>query len=121
MDKLAAFLYVKGLIKEDAPIDEVLALSSKVSASVEYLIEELTGLDDDDSEEAVQSVFYEAGKLHFLEDLRFWFKIIYQMLLSQMDGPRLGQFTKIMTIDWVSHRLMRSIRDHWQIVPVDPP
>lgn len=115
MNKLAAFIYVRGLVEEDAPREKIIDLAAMVDDSIRALITDLEGLADDAAEELIQSVFYEAGKRHFSGDLRFWFKVLYQMLLGQMDGPRLGQFTRIMTIDWITHKLARSVEDHWQI------
>lgn len=114
MSRLAAFIYARRLVEEDAPPNEILDLAVLVERSVRTLISELEKLDDDATDESVQYVFYEAGKQHFASDLRYWFKILYQMLLDQPEGPRLGQFTRIMTIDWVTHRLEKSIQDHWQ-------
>ncbi|MEM8813010.1 MAG: lysine--tRNA ligase [Pseudomonadota bacterium] len=45
--------------------------------------------------EAVQSVVYEVGKAHPFENLRDWFKALYQVLLGQDQGPRFGSFIAI--------------------------
>lgn len=42
--------------------------------------------------EAIQSVVYEVGKSHAFENLRDWFKALYQVLLGQDQGPRFGSF-----------------------------
>jgi lysyl-tRNA synthetase class I len=36
------------------------------------------------------------------------------MILHQEDGPRLGQLTKIMTLDWIIHKLQTQSQDAWQ-------
>ncbi len=41
----------------------------------------------------IQEEIYEIGKRHgFAEDLRSWFKALYEILLGQTEGPRFGSF-----------------------------
>jgi lysyl-tRNA synthetase class 1 len=41
----------------------------------------------------IQEEVYEIGKRHgFAEDLRAWFRALYQILLGQSEGPRFGSF-----------------------------
>ena len=41
----------------------------------------------------LQTLVYEVGKKHFTADaLRAWFKALYQILLGQEEGPRMGSF-----------------------------
>ena len=43
--------------------------------------------------ETIQSGVYEGGKRHAVfTDLRAWFRSLYQILLGQDDGPRMGTF-----------------------------
>ena len=43
--------------------------------------------------EAIQQEVYEIGKRHgFAEDLRAWFRALYEILLGQSEGPRFGSF-----------------------------
>ena len=42
--------------------------------------------------EAIQTQVYEVGKRHPFEDLRAWFKALYEILLGQSQGPRMGSF-----------------------------
>jgi lysyl-tRNA synthetase class 1 len=43
--------------------------------------------------EAIQQEVYEIGKRHgFASDLRAWFRALYEILLGQTEGPRLGTF-----------------------------
>lgn len=113
LNVLAAFLYVKGLVPEDQAHAEIISHTQLVSACLQKLIQDLSEVTEDYTEEQIQSIFYEAGKLHFTQDLRYWFKVLYQVLLGQMDGPRLGQFTKIMTSDWIEHRVSQVMQDPW--------
>lgn len=111
--KIGAFLYVRGLVNEDLSQSEIMHRSSKLIACLNRLVNDLSVASDDDSEENIQSIYYEAGKLHFASELRWWFSVLYQILLRQQDGPRLGQFTKIMTLYWVIDRINDTINDPW--------
>jgi lysyl-tRNA synthetase class 1 len=52
----------------------------------------LAALPADSDAEAVQTEVYEVGKRHAYENLRDWFKALYQVLLGQDQGPRIGSF-----------------------------
>ncbi len=56
----------------------------KLSNSISKLPEETEGVD-------VQSVVYSIGKESGME-LREWFKLLYESLLGQKEGPRMGSF-----------------------------
>jgi lysyl-tRNA synthetase class 1 len=48
------------------------------------------------SAEELQTVVYETGKANgFADDLRAWFKAIYEILLGQSQGPRFGGFIEL--------------------------
>lgn len=42
--------------------------------------------------EAIQTEVFEVGKRHNYTNLRDWFKALYQILLGQEEGPRMGSF-----------------------------
>ncbi|MGG7567015.1 lysine--tRNA ligase [Rhodovulum sp. DZ06] len=46
----------------------------------------------EDEAEALQNVVYAVGKEHGFENLRDWFKAIYEVLLGASQGPRFGGF-----------------------------
>ncbi|MEO1191283.1 MAG: lysine--tRNA ligase [Pseudomonadota bacterium] len=56
------------------------------------LLSALEGLDEGATAEAIQEQVYEVGKRHPFADLRAWFKALYEILLGQQQGPRLGSF-----------------------------
>lgn len=113
-ENLAAFLYVRGLVPEDADWDHMLRTSDQVRSCLCKLMEDLNTITDDWTEEQIQSVFYEAGKLYYADKLRWWFEVLYQVLLSEKQGPRLGQFTRLMTPYWVQDRVHQVLTDYWQ-------
>lgn len=49
--------------------------------------------------EAIQTEVYEVGKRHHYENLRDWFKALYQILLGQNEGPRMGSFIALYGLD----------------------
>ena len=61
-------------------------------AALEDLVTELSGLAGGTSAEDIQTAIYEVGKRHPFENLRDWFKALYQILLGQDQGPRFGSF-----------------------------
>ena len=54
----------------------------------------LQGFDGEPTPENLQSLVYEVGKAHgeTFASLRDWFKALYQVLLGQDQGPRMGSF-----------------------------
>jgi lysyl-tRNA synthetase class 1 len=59
-------------------------------AALEDLAAALATLADD--AEAIQFEVYEIGKRHSFDPLRDWFKAMYETLLGQSTGPRMGSF-----------------------------
>jgi len=64
------------------------------AAALAALDEELAGTSDDATAEELQNIVYEIGKdPHFgFEQLRDWFKALYETLLGSGQGPRMGSF-----------------------------
>ncbi len=52
-------------------------------------------VDENNSAEEIQTLLYEVGKKYQFENLKDFFKLIYQVLLGQEQGPRLGSFIKL--------------------------
>ena len=61
-------------------------------AALEDLAATLASLPAGADAEAIQAQVYEVGKRHAFADLRAWFKALYEILLGQEQGPRLGSF-----------------------------
>ncbi len=57
------------------------------------------------SAEDIQTYLYEIGKKYKFENLKDFFKLVYQVVLGQEQGPRLGSFIKLFgvreTIDYL--------------------
>ena len=56
------------------------------------LREALKGLPADATAEDIQSVVYEIGKRDVFPELKSWFRALYEILLGQSQGPRMGSF-----------------------------
>ena len=61
----------------------------------EALLALLHGLADGTPAEEIQNGIYAIGKTHGFENLRDWFKALYQVLLGQDEGPRFGSFVAL--------------------------
>ena len=51
------------------------------------------------SAEDIQTLLYDVGKKHQFENLKDFFKLVYQVLLGQEQGPRLGSFIKLYGVE----------------------
>ncbi len=89
LDKLAgcAANYYRDFVK---PARRYRAPDGRERAALEELASVLETLPDD--AEAIQYEVYEIGKRHGFEPLRAWFKALYETLMGQSQGPRMGSF-----------------------------
>ncbi|MGY8985132.1 MAG: lysine--tRNA ligase [Sphingomonadales bacterium] len=68
-------------------------LPNKVeTAALKHLSESLKKLTKDSLQDEIQTAVFAAGKSQNYENLRDWFKALYQILLGQSQGPRMGRF-----------------------------
>ena len=75
-----------------APSLQVRAPSEQEKAAMQDLVQRLDALPADADAESYQTEVFEAGKAHGFENLRDWFKALYECLLGQSQGPRMGSF-----------------------------
>ena len=59
------------------------------------LLHLLQNISETSTSEQIQTEIYDLGKKHNFSNLRDFFKLIYQVLLGQEQGPRLGSFVKL--------------------------
>ena len=52
----------------------------------------LAALPAEAAAEEIQTQVYEVGKRHDFADLKSWFRALYEILLGQTQGPRMGSF-----------------------------
>ena len=68
-------------------------------AALERLDAELAALPSNASAEDIQTIVYEIGKTGGFDNLRDWFKALYETLLGSEQGPRMGSFIALYGID----------------------
>ncbi len=57
----------------------------------------------------IQTQVYEVGKRHNFENLKDWFKALYEILLGQSQGPRMGSFIALYGIEETVSLIGRAI------------
>ena len=91
-----AIAYYRDFVK---PAKSYRAPSDMERAALEDLDGTLGALPAEADAEAIQTQVYEVGKRHPFESLRDWFRALYEILLGQSQGPRMGSFIAIYGID----------------------
>jgi len=71
------------------------AATEAEKAALEDLYNALEAFGPDAEAADIQTEVYEVGKRHGFENLRDWFKALYETLLGQSQGPRMGSFIKL--------------------------
>ena len=95
--------FVKATKKFRLPTD-------KERAALQDLVDTLRKIPETESAEFIQNEVYEAGKRHFAkEELRQWFKTLYEVLLGSEQGPRMGAFIKLYGRDNVVRLIDRAL------------
>ena len=92
LDRLVrhALAYYQDFVKPQKKFREA---SADELAALQDLRAELVNFQDKATPEAIQTIVYEVGKRHScFASLREWFKALYQILLGQDQGPRMGSF-----------------------------
>ncbi len=79
-------------IKFKNPNKEEIAIFNDLVISLKKLMHETNA-------ETIQTEIYKIGKKHKFENLRDWFKLIYQVLFGKDDGPRFGTFVAIYGVE----------------------
>ncbi|WP_085907001.1 lysine--tRNA ligase [Kiloniella majae] len=91
LDKLVGFAvrYYQDFVK---PKLQYRAPEGKEVTALEDLLSVLKGLPAGTSAEDIQTEVYTIGKKYEFDNLRDWFKCLYEVLLGQSQGPRMGTF-----------------------------
>jgi len=94
LDKLVgyAIAYYRDFVK---PNKSYRAPTDMERAALDDLVAALNALRTDADAETIQTEVYEVGKRHDFENLRDWFKALYEVLLGQSQGPRFGSFVAL--------------------------
>ncbi|NVO24931.1 lysine--tRNA ligase [Donghicola sp. C2-DW-16] len=91
LDAAAGFAvrYYNDFVK---PTKTFRAPTEQERAALQDLLGRLQGYEGAMDAEELQSLVFAVGKDHNFENLRDWFKAIYEVLLGQSQGPRFGGF-----------------------------
>jgi lysyl-tRNA synthetase, class I len=94
LDKLAAHAvtYYQDFVK---PAKHYREPTQQERAAILDLLGELEAMLPETEAETIQNAVYEIGKRHGFSNLRDWFKALYEVLLGQSEGPRMGTFIKL--------------------------
>ena len=78
--------------------------------ALEALDAQLATASADASAEELQNIVYEVGKTNgFAENLRDWFRAIYEVMLGQSQGPRFGSFIELYGINETRALIKRAL------------
>jgi lysyl-tRNA synthetase class 1 len=84
--------FVKDSLKRRAP-------DAREAEALRDLDGHLSRLPPDAGAEEIQHIVFEVGKAARFENLRDWFKALYEILLGTSQGPRMGSFIALYGID----------------------
>ncbi|MBN8188454.1 lysine--tRNA ligase [Salipiger thiooxidans] len=98
MDDAAGFAvrYYNDFVK---PTKSFRAPDETERAAMEDLAARLRAYEGPADDEALQTLVFAVGKEHGFENLRDWFKALYEVLLGQSQGPRFGGFIALYGVD----------------------
>ena len=83
----------KGKFPSDSSIRIPINLSKDTKIALEALVKTLGKCSDDMLPEDIQTLIYTAGKENgYKDNLRDWFKLIYEVVFGDENGPRMGFF-----------------------------
>jgi len=108
LDSLVGYAvrYYRDFVK---PNKRYRAPSAGERAALADLLAALEALPRDADSETVQTEVYEVGKRHDFPDLRAWFKALYEILLGQEQGPRMGSFFSLYGLDESAALIRRAL------------
>jgi lysyl-tRNA synthetase, class I len=98
LDKLTEYAvnYFKDFIK---PHKQYRAPNDKERAALQDLLEALGTVPEGAEGSDIQTEVYAVGKAHEFENLKDWFKALYEILLGQSTGPRMGSFIALYGVE----------------------
>jgi lysyl-tRNA synthetase class 1 len=108
LDKLAgyAIAYYRDFVK---PTKKYRLPDAMERKALQELLSELEALPAGADAETIQNLVYEVGKHHPFPELRAWFKCLYEVLLGQEQGPRMGGFIALYGLNEIKSLLKRAL------------
>lgn len=98
LDEMAkhSICYYQDFIK---PNKKYRKATDKETEALHGLVKALKEMPKDSSANDLQNQVFAIGNEHKFENLRDWFKALYEILLGESQGPRFGSFIKLYGID----------------------
>ncbi|MDF1686454.1 MAG: lysyl-tRNA synthetase class 1 [Parvibaculaceae bacterium] len=108
LDKMVGYAinYFNDFVK---PNKTFRAASEQENAAFADLAERLSKIDPQMPAEEIQNIVYAVGKDHEFENLRDWFKALYEVLLGESQGPRFGSFVALYGVNESVSLLRRAV------------
>jgi len=109
MDELIGYAirYYKDFV---LPAKQYRKAAEEETAALTDLRDALTAMPETADGEDIQTRVYDIGKQHAcFPKLRDWFRALYQVLLGQDSGPRMGSFIALLGVDEAVHLIERAI------------
>ena len=79
--------------------------------ALQALIKTLEKCNDEMTPEDIQTMIYSTGKENgYAENLRDWFKLIYQVVFGDENGPRMGFFISFFGVNETKELIMKKIK-----------
>ena len=109
LDELTNYA-INYFIDEVEPRKKFKTPSAQEKKALENLITSLKKVNQDTKPEEIQTLIYACGKENgYSNDLRSWFKLIYEVIFGEPNGPRMGFFISFFglkeTIDLIKKKL----------------
>ena len=79
------------------------------SKALSDLLDLFEKLPESATAEEIQNEIYTVGKSHEYENLREWFKALYEILLGQEQGPRMGSFVALFGLNETRDLIRRAL------------
>ncbi len=98
LDKLIGFA-IRYYEERERPFKTYREPTELEAAAIADLNERLATADAALDAEALQTIVYDVGKAHPFENLRDWFKALYEIYFGESQGPRFGSFIKAYGIE----------------------
>jgi lysyl-tRNA synthetase class 1 len=98
LDRLAGFV-IRYFHDRERPLRRFREPDEAERAAMLDLYQRLGEMNDSHDAESLQTLAYEIGKAHTFENLRDWFKALYEVLLGASQGPRFGSFIALYGVE----------------------
>ncbi|WP_169546269.1 lysine--tRNA ligase [Sneathiella aquimaris] len=98
LDKLVGYAvsYYKDFVK---PAKKYRLPDEQEAAAMKDLVDGLKKLEPGTEGSEIQNMVFQVGKDNGFENLRAWFQALYETLLGQSQGPRMGSFISLYGVD----------------------